>query len=796
MTVETPGDLEEEILGVELLPPGHPGPHRLSDEEESSNHRKTRTPTAAHASKAPRTASTAATVIRHQVTVTRTGAQHLAAEWKAWRTYARLSDNAVAVHVINRQHAEWKARQDRDAKAANAGITRLNRAKIASTRTIPARGRQPARHRTTHTKVIHTVKGQAARDVWERRLDKVLAREFKHTDPTPAMIAGRRFEMSRTRTLKARSTLALASAVEVVTWTVSPFTATLLAGATLVAAGMLSWLQGRKDEADRYEKLLPVPELAYIPSVLPAAVAALEQAGAEPDTEAEADTTAAATETDVADDDCPEAEQLNEVLRAVGILPKGENAPSVTVITAPNYAVGNGFEMTVDLPRGDGILVRHVLKKIDVIAGEYGISKMRIIAREIPPSEGGHGRRMSWWICEHDPYTHGEPTRSSYATADTANYWAGVFLGAIASGTRRIMPTELAGGLASVFVSGQQRFGKSTLLRLAAAAGVLSPDVRIYAANGKRGRDWAPLAGVAHRLVEGTSEEDIARFFGMLDELIQEMEGRYRDFPNLPLSLIPDGRLTPELARERDMPILALLLDELQVYVKAMTPEQRKEMWDKLGRLLLGGPAAGIVLWVGTQRAGADEIPTGFRDMFTLRASVRMPDSRSSKMALGDVAADAGADSSILEMDHVAVVILALGPAWEIIRMDRLNDADWADVCKRGRLIRQNHGSLSGNAAGNVVHIEPRHVRAVRDAIAVMDAADEDRGRLEDLADAMAAVFPAEWNDLNGRELGDLLRQAGAGPTSGLGPWRGKANPNGYKRTGLAKLLATTRKTA
>lgn len=171
-----------------------------------------------------------------------------------------------------------------------------------------------------------------------------------------------------------------------------------------------------------------------------------------------------------------------------------------------------------------------------------------------------------------------------------------------------------------------------------------------------------------------------------------------------------------------------------------------------------------------------------------MRVSVRCLDSRSSRMSLGDLASDAGADASVLTEDHVGVVVAATGHRWEILSADFLSLPDFAKVCQRARQMREQAGTLTGDAAGQPRITEPREVRAVRACLAALDEMDTDRARVETLAAAIGD--DGEFEDIDKTQLGGLLRKAGCGNAVSIGAVDNLKNAKGYKRPALEDALS------
>ncbi|MGH3900876.1 MAG: hypothetical protein ACRDTA_22055 [Pseudonocardiaceae bacterium] len=76
-----------------------------------------------------------------------------------------------------------------------------------------------------------------------------------------------------------------------------------------------------------------------------------------------------------------------------------------------------------------------------------------------------------------------------------------------------------------------------------------------------------------------------------------------------PVEVCPEGKLTPEISRRYDLPVIFITIDELQEYLSAMPAALREEAVEKLTRLARRGPAAGFILNAASQRPDADSVP-------------------------------------------------------------------------------------------------------------------------------------------------------------------------------------------
>ncbi|MEU8927356.1 hypothetical protein AB0D10_41640 [Kitasatospora sp. NPDC048545] len=825
MTTHLPEPL---VIDAEFVDDDEPNP--IPDEERGTDRRPGRVATAA----AFLARGTVRVVVRN-IAATRTGLSVMVAERGAWLNGGRLSEAHLRTHLLNRRYAQWLAAQrtaaaslveqakalqtQADTTAAQAmalqtqAATAVDRiAKAASSGTDPLKaGRQAGADRQAAAKLLEA----AAEDRAAAGKLLAAARELEqqlylgHFEPNELELASHRRRVANGRRWK---TAALGLVVGFAEIQIGPVLMEITAGGVLMAAWAKGRFAGWRSADPEIEALKYVPETgkstvtAGQSADAPAAGPDPAQPGATHNAASPGPANAPADEQHApADADEPDEETvlINAALTAAGLLPtarRGKPPLGVQVIDAPDYSIGNGFVTTVDLPVGGGKLVRHALAKADVIAGELSVPVTQLAIREVPAAEGGHGRRMQVWVADEDPYLAVGHDQSPLVLAATWDFWGGVPFGKTILAERRSLLTQFAGGFTSMFFSGMMRFGKSFAMRVAVAAALLDPGLRLYLANGKQGADWKSAKKVAHRFTEGTGEEDLARFEAMLDELVEDMEQRYRDFGDLDVSLVPEGRLTPKLARHHGMPILLAVIDELQLYLLAMTPKRRARALEKLKNLLRGGPAAGVFLICGSQRPDGEEVPTGFRDLFGVRVSVRCPDKRSSRMCLGDLASDNGADSSVLTEDHVGITVVAVGHRWEILSTDFLTSAEFDEICERARAMREREGTLTGDAVGDVRVTEPTGIRAVRACVDALHELETDRATIARLAAQIGGqdeepdednpnASPGEFAGITPDALRQLLKDAGCGNTVSLGAVEGQRNASGYKLSTFEGVL-------
>jgi len=478
------------------------------------------------------------------------------------------------------------------------------------------------------------------------------------------------------------------------------------------------------------------------------------------------------------------AQQLNDALRAAGLLKSGrgdEEAPRVTCTMGP-VRDGRGWAVIFDLPRGGGKTASDVLAKREVIAQELGVDEIQVIMSRVRAASGGNAGRVSMWVADDDPYL-AEPTPSALATMERFSIWDPVPFGQDARGNRISVPVVWQ----SMFFGGLPRRGKTFTQRLMTAAGLLDPWVRHYVADFKGGQDWMGMRQVAHRLVLGAEDDAIEAFIAMLKELLAEMERRFALLRGLPTSICPEGKLTPAIIEKYKVPFIFVTVDELQECFLAVDDKTREQIVDDLGRLARRGPAAGFISNYASQRPDAKSVPTKLREIITIRCCTQVTDKTSSDMVLGSGKAAMGADASLLSEEHKGVTVLVTGPAsYSTVKNDLLTTAEFNVLCLKGRKLREPLGQITGDAAGDVtaaagqagVSIDP----VLSDCLDSMRHSD--RLHSVDLLARLVNLDEDQYGDWDLDKLAAELDSAGVKRTTKQINIKGK-NLAGYRRADL-----------
>ncbi|PWW65608.1 S-DNA-T family DNA segregation ATPase FtsK/SpoIIIE [Actinokineospora spheciospongiae] len=439
---------------------------------------------------------------------------------------------------------------------------------------------------------------------------------------------------------------------------------------------------------------------------------------------------------------------------------------------------GDGWSVTVDLPATRK--AADVIKNRDALASALAVDEVQLIAERVR-GNGGHAGRVALWVADSDPY-RSPPTRTPLLGVPRWDVWKPVPFGRDARNRRIDLPLVWT----SLLVGAIPRQGKTFATRLAAAGLVMDPYTRLYIADFKAGKDWDAAGLVAHRFMSGDEQEHTLTLVEWLTELVGEVQSRYRRMRDLDDATCPESKVTPAMARDLtlDMPVTAVILDEVQVPLEDRTPVdvQGKQLavGEHVGELLTWlakkGPAAGIVLVLATQRPDSKTIPSGLRAVLGSRFALRVMDWRDSNIVLGEQMNTRGHDASRLLPSHKGVGILR--PDGDIdagadvlamtVRTYYMPNEDWRVICQRGRALREQEGTLTGHAAGD----RPRSSSRVATLVPALASSEEQEGGSADaeattLPEPLASVIDYVTSHAGDREFiasAELIDSVGADP--------------------------------
>jgi S-DNA-T family DNA segregation ATPase FtsK/SpoIIIE len=372
---------------------------------------------------------------------------------------------------------------------------------------------------------------------------------------------------------------------------------------------------------------------------------------------------------------------------------------------------GAGWAVTVDLPATRK--AADVLKHRDALASALAVDELQLIVERVR-GRGGHAGRVFLWVADEDPYS-GSKLRFPLLDVESWDAWRPIPFGRDARQRKASLPVVWT----SVLVGAIPRQGKTCATRLPAAGLILDPYTQLYVFDGKGGKDWRAAEAVTHRFVCGDETEHAEAVRDYLIALVAEVQARFQRMSTLDDELCPESKITAAISRDPNlgMPITAVIIDEVQVYLENPTRQEvggKKTtlgayIADLLTYLARKGPAVGIVIILATQRPDSNTIPSRLRAVLGSRFALRVMDWRDSNIVLGEQMNTRGYDASTLLPSHKGVGILRPDGDTDAdadtlavtVRTYYMDNAEWRAICERGRALREAAGTLTGHAAGD-----------------------------------------------------------------------------------------------
>ena len=384
-------------------------------------------------------------------------------------------------------------------------------------------------------------------------------------------------------------------------------------------------------------------------------------------------------------------------LGALGIAALGsaitKNPRGALEFKSPITRDGPGWRADLDLPHG--VTVAEVQEKRDKLAS--GLRRpIGCVWPEV--DHAAHPGRLILWVGDQDMSKARQPAWP-LGRHGTADLFKSAPFGTDQRG--RVIPITLM--FASVIIGSIPRMGKTFLLRLLLLIAALDPRAEVHPYDFKGTGDLAPLEAVAHRYRAGDDEEDILYALNDFRALREEMRRRTKVIRGLPRDICPENKVTPELASRKSLGLHPIVIgvDECQVMFEH--PEYGSEFEEIATDLVKRGPALGITLILATQRPDAKAIPTGISANAVLRICLKVMGQTENDMVLGTSAYKNGTRATMFAFSDKGIAYFAgEGDAPRIVRSFYI-DAPMAEkIAARARVLRQQAGTLSGHALGEI----------------------------------------------------------------------------------------------
>ncbi|MEK2475539.1 cell division protein FtsK [Streptomyces noursei] len=416
---------------------------------------------------------------------------------------------------------------------------------------------------------------------------------------------------------------------------------------------------------------------------------------------------------------------------------------------------GDGWRVVVDLPYGKTF--EDAMKAHARLASGMDIAPTQLFLDKDETS----GRRVSYWIADRDPLA--VPSgKTPLLGATRVDFWKPFPWGVDERGNP-VMASML---WLSLLVGAVPRQGKTFSARTIALAAALDPYVRLYVFDGKASPDWRKFALVAHRIAFGIVPKNgfdpVLHLLTALRELKADVEDRYHRLSELPLHICPEGKLTPEISRDKklNMPLTLFVIDEVQEYLQH--PEHGKEILSLLVYLARVAPAVGVSVMTSTQKPDDKACPSELRDQHQARFALRVGAYQVSDTILGAGSYSEGLDASKLLKSHKGVGLLkGMSDDAGIVRTYLADGRDAERILTRAAALREAEGTLSGDAAGEAP--APEASATILDDVAAVLGKGETKVWSETIVDRIADLRPEayeQWVELEPKAKAEALSAA------------------------------------
>lgn len=364
-------------------------------------------------------------------------------------------------------------------------------------------------------------------------------------------------------------------------------------------------------------------------------------------------------------------------------LPNGGSQGPMIMSATP---IKGGERMVIDLP--PGVPVSRLVKKHEELAGALGRPAECV---SIEPRPEVSPLRFELFIA-HQLLKDRKATAWEWSKVKARSLFDPVPVGIDDKGNTVTTPMFQVHGM----IGGGTGMGKSFTARLLLLAAACDPTAKILIHNLKGGPDYKGFAPVAHSLRAGSSRSDLVALADDLAWVQAEIGRRGRLLESLPASEVPEGKITPQIARDHDMGIIVVLIDEAQ---RAFASAMGETIEDRVEDAVRTGRAVGVIVWVVTQGTKEGAIRSGILDQLGHRIGHGVTNISDANLILGSDAHGRGYRAVDIETSGVAYVGTAGGRMVRTM-MAKVDLPDVERIVVDAAKIRREQGTLSGMAAG------------------------------------------------------------------------------------------------
>ncbi|MFC7245157.1 cell division protein FtsK [Catellatospora aurea] len=447
-------------------------------------------------------------------------------------------------------------------------------------------------------------------------------------------------------------------------------------------------------------------------------------------------------------------------LRLAGLTDSGQvDFPS------PIHRDGPGWLARVNLPLG--------IEAVKAIEKRAALSSaLRLPVDQVWPSAGPeHAGQLDLWVGYQPASKMGTPRWSLLAD----NAVTSVFEETEFGSDERQRPVTTTGFARSFLGGGQPGSGKSYAGRSLALAWSLDPTVEFKIAEFKGTGDFLDFEPLCSTYVVGVDDEAIRQGGAILAWALAEAERRgKRILAAKKAGLAPEGKVTPELARQRGSGLhpIVLIFDEVHELFAA-----DKDAADAAERLIKRARALGIIVVLLTQIPDKTSLPPNITRCVTNRWCLSVQGQQENDMILGTGAYRRGITGTVYRpVVDAGWGVMTGGPTPVSVRSQYPTPQESAAIIARAIALR---GGV--RPVGN-------DLPQARDLLADLVAVCGDNGQHWSVAaPALAERWPAAYPAITAEALSDMARALGV-PSLGV-KIAGKVL-KGYRHADLTKILA------
>lgn len=423
------------------------------------------------------------------------------------------------------------------------------------------------------------------------------------------------------------------------------------------------------------------------------------------------------------------ADVVTRALSSLGIAAMTTKGATIG-FPAPITRDGPGWRADVDLPFG--VTVTDVMERRERLAS--GLRRPLSSVWPEPVAEQ-HAGRLVLWVGDQ-PLNAVKPAAWPLAARGAVDLLAGTFPFGVDSRQR---PVLISLAETNALVGSLPGGGKTAAVRVLALAAALDPWAELRIHEHKGSGDLGALECVAHRYVSGVADEAIAATVESMREVHGELERRAAVLAKLPRHIVPDGKVTPELARShKALRPLVMVVDEAQEVFS------HSEFGDEAGKLaeaiIKRGRALAVILVLATQRPDAKSLPTGVSTNVGVRFCLRVMDQTANDMVLGTSSYKNGIRATMFTpRDKGIGYLVGVGDEPTVVRTYYVDTVAAEKIGQRAHVAREAAGTLSGHAAGEAAPLTPA-ASLLEDLRVVFATIETDWAHSEDLCARLAEL--------------------------------------------------------